>query len=82
MVCIYQLYNIQLNTDVHSKLCSKMATGINTSVEIFSPYRTMFHVKPFPKDLPITIARHQDTNKNLPSELSEVNHSVLGIYGK
>ena len=55
---------------------------MNTSVEIFSPYRTMFHVKPFPKDLPITIATYQDTNKNLPSELSEVNHSVLGIYRK
>ena len=67
--------------------CSKASSvqrcyWYDMSVEIFSPYRTMFHVKPFSKDLPITIATYQDTNKNLPSELSEVNHSVLGIYRK
>ena len=35
----------------------------------------MFHVKPFPKDLPITIATYRETNQNLPPELMKVQYS-------
>ena len=57
-----------------------MAACMNLPVKISSsPCRTMFHVKPFPKDLPITIATYKDTDRDQPLQLSKVNCTVPGM---